>query len=103
MIYVHISQISQISQLMHSNEGRLRRLKMTGGLTGMDADPWARCRGPHGGAAAGGRGLQLRNYIRRMQLEKSVEEGSVSEVWYVAHIYLDPHAFFFFARLLLRS
>lgn len=65
---------------MQANEGRLRRLRAAAALTDRDADPWARCRGARGGAAAGGRGTQLRNYIRRIQLEKSVSEGSVTEV-----------------------
>lgn len=75
-----------ISQRLQANEGRLRRLKATAGLTDRDADPWARCRGARGGVAAGGKGTQLRNYIRRLQLEKSVSESSVTEVGYI-HTY----------------
>lgn len=67
-------------QLMTVNDGRLRRLRVAAGITEKDADPWSRCRGPGGGVAARGRGMQLRNYIRRIQLEKSVGESSVGEV-----------------------
>ena len=67
-------------QLMSVNDGRLRRLSNTAGIAGGDADPWARCRGPGGGVPAGGQGVRLRNYIRRLQLEKSVGESQVREV-----------------------
>jgi len=74
-------------QLMQANEGRLWRLRVAGGLTEKDADPWSRCRRPGGAAAVCGKGVQLRNYIRRIQLEKSAGETSVAEVrmctgWY---------------------
>lgn len=68
------------AQLIAANEGRLRRLRISAGITERAADPWARCRGPGGGAAACGRGVELRNCIRRIQLEKSVGEEVVAEV-----------------------
>eukprot|EP00904_Undaria_pinnatifida_P005219 jgi/Undpi1/1827/HiC_scaffold_12.g05214.m1 len=70
-----------IEKLMSVNDGRLRRLSNTAGIAGGDADPWARCRGPGGGVPAGGQGVRLRNYIRRLQLEKSVGESQVREVF----------------------
>ena len=67
-------------QLVSVNDGRLRRLSKSGGIAEKDANPWARCRGPGGGAAAGRQGVRLRNYIRRLQLEKTVSDSQVREV-----------------------
>ncbi|CAN0463424.1 unnamed protein product, partial [Laminaria digitata] len=63
-----------IEKLMSVNDGRLRRLNKCGGIVERDANPWARCRGADGGAPAAGQGVRLRNYIRRLQLEKTVSE-----------------------------
>lgn len=67
-------------QTMIANEGRLRRLRKSAGITERGVDPWARCRGPGGGAAACGRGVELRNCIRRIQLEKFVDQEVAAEV-----------------------
>ncbi|CAM9981898.1 unnamed protein product [Scytosiphon promiscuus] len=66
---------------MVANDGRLRRLRVAASISEKDVDPWSRCRGPGGGVAARGRGVHLRNYIRRLQLEKTVGEGSVAEAF----------------------
>ncbi|CAN0090813.1 unnamed protein product, partial [Ectocarpus sp. 4 AP-2014] len=70
-----------LDKTMIANEGRLRRLRISAGITERDVDPWARCRGPGGGAAACGRGVELRNCIRRIQLEKSVGEEVAAEAF----------------------
>lgn len=65
---------------MKANKERLERLKAVAAITKRHADPWGRCKGPEGGAAAGGNGIRLRNCIRRFQLEKHINEDDIKEV-----------------------
>ncbi|CAM9254849.1 unnamed protein product [Ectocarpus sp. 12 AP-2014] len=81
-----------LDKTMIANEGRLRRLRTSAGITERDVDPWARCRGPGGGAAACGRGVELRNCIRRIQLEKSVGEEVAAEAFELLSECLDTEA-----------
>ncbi|CAN0467568.1 unnamed protein product, partial [Ectocarpus sp. 8 AP-2014] len=81
-----------LDKKMIANEGRLRRLRISAGITERGVDPWARCRGPGGGAAACGRGVELRNCIRRIQLEKSVGEEVAAEAFELLSECLDTEA-----------
>lgn len=68
------------SQVLVANDGRLLKLKHNGGLNPRDIDPWARCAGPTNPTAAMGHGVRLRKHIRRLQLEKNMNETDTREV-----------------------
>lgn len=76
-----------LTQPTSAGESRLRKLRLAGGITDKDTDPWARCRGKGGGAAARGKGVTLRNCVRRIQRDKMIAESCVTEVKHT-HIYI---------------